>query len=172
MLPAPARVPLRDRDTSEEEIRAHLAPEFVGPQQRGCDRLLTRGRPDEHRQRLGWGLFAEPRAKTLLWVLADSAVHDGGHFQADEIASEVVGWVHRGEERKGAFLGIAVALVINVVEHEAVDAHGAQALKRLRGDLTGLLRLGRQARWRQREEQELTRPLGNAPLQLHAPKRS
>ncbi|MCW3026338.1 MAG: hypothetical protein JWM29_1770, partial [Solirubrobacterales bacterium] len=35
-----------------------------------------------------------------------------------------------------------------------------------------VLRFGRQARWRQREEQELTRPLRNAPLQLHAPKRS
>jgi len=108
----------------------------------------------------------------LLWVLADSAVHDCGYLQADEIASEVVGGVHRGQERKGPFLGIAVALVINVVEHEAVDAHGAQSLQRLRGDLTGLLRFGRQARWRQREEQELTRPLRNAPLQLHAPKRS
>jgi hypothetical protein len=96
MLPAPARVPLWDRDTSEKEIRAHLGPEFVGSQQRGCYRLLTRGRTYEHRQRVGWGLFAEPRAKTLLWILADSAVHDGRHFQADEIASEVVGWVHRG----------------------------------------------------------------------------
>jgi len=35
-----------------------------------------------------------------------------------------------------------------------------------------LLRFGRQARWRQREEQELTFPLGNAPLQFHAPKPS
>lgn len=108
----------------------------------------------------------------MLWVLADSAVHDCGYLQADEIASKVVGGVHRGQERKGPFLGIAVALVINVVEHQAVDAHGAQALEHLRGDLTGLLRFGRQARWRQREKQELTRPLRNAPLQLHAPKRS
>ena len=105
----------------------------------------------------------------MLGVLADSAIHDGRHFQADEIASEVVSGVHRGQERKGAFLGVAVALVINVVEHEAVDAHGPQSLKRLRGDLTGLLRFGRQAWWSQREEQELTRPLDNAPLQLHAP---
>src|ERR1700733_5504164 len=106
MLPAPARVALGDRDPSEKEIRAHLAPEFVGSRQRGCYRLLTRGRTYEHRQRVGGGLFAEPRLKLLLWVLADSAVHDGGHFQADEIASEVVGRVHRGQERKGAFLGI------------------------------------------------------------------
>jgi hypothetical protein len=35
-----------------------------------------------------------------------------------------------------------------------------------------LLRFGRQARWGQREQQELTRPLGNAPLQLHALKRN
>ena len=43
---------------------------------------------------------------------------------------QVVGRVHRRQERKRSFLGVAVALVIDVVEDQAVEAEGLQALER------------------------------------------
>jgi hypothetical protein len=59
-----------------------------------------------------------------------------------EVPIQIVGWVHRRQEREGPFLGVAVGLVIDVVEDQAVHAEGLQALEGDIGDLLGLLRSG------------------------------
>src|SRR4051794_14007404 len=69
-------------------------------------RAATSRTPDEDRQRSGRILFAEPSTQAVLGVLADRAVHDGGHVQADEITSEVLGRVHRGQNGNGRSLGL------------------------------------------------------------------
>jgi len=97
-------------------------------------------------------------------VFADRAVNDGRHVQADEITSEVLGRVHRRQERERAFVGITVALVIDVVKNEAIYSHRPESRECDLSDLPGLLRSGRQPRWRHREDQELTHPIGDALL--------
>jgi hypothetical protein len=97
-------------------------------------------------------------------VLADGSVDDGRHVQADEITSEVLGRVHRRQERERAFVGITVALVIDVVKNEAIYPHRPESRECDLSDLPGLLRSGRLPRWRHRENQELTYPIGDALL--------
>ena len=100
------------------------------------------------------------------------AVDDGGHVQGSEVAGEIDSRVHRGQERERAFVGIAVALVIDVVEDEAVDPHRSESLEGHFGDLPGLPWSCREPRWRHREKQKLTRPVGDAALQVQARNRS
>jgi hypothetical protein len=97
-------------------------------------------------------------------VLADRSVNDGRHLQTHEITSEVLGRVHRRQERKRAFVGITVALIIDVVKNEAIYPHRPQSRECDLSDLPGLLRSGRQPRRRHRENQELTHPIGDALL--------
>lgn len=83
---------------------------------------------------------------------------------------QIVGWVHGWQEWKRPFLGVAVGLVIDVVEDQAIHAEGIQALEGDISDLLGLLRGGRQP-WRgQREEQELAPERDDATLEVHARK--
>ena len=172
MFVAGACVPFRDRDTSEEQVRAQFAPDFVRARQRRRSRPITGRGPDEDRHGSGRHLVTQPRAKVDLRVLADRAVHDGGHLQLREGASEVLGWVHRGQERERTLLGIAIGLVVDVVEHQAVDPHGPQTLEGCGGDLPDLRWFRRQARWGHGEQQELTGAIDDAPLQVHARKPS
>jgi hypothetical protein len=117
-------------------------------------------------------LVVEPGAKAVLGVLAHRSVDDGGHVQGSEVAGEIDRRVHGGQERERTFVGIAVALVIDVVEDEAVDPHRSESLEGHFSDLPGLLWSCRQPRWRHREKQKLTRPVGDAALQVHARNRS
>ncbi len=105
-------------------------------------------------------------------MFTDRAVNDGRNVQADEIASEVLGRVHRRQERERAFVGIAVAFVIDVIKNEAIYSHRPKPRNCDLSDLPGLLRSARQPRWRHREDQELTDPIGDALLELHGPNRS
>ena len=83
---------------------------------------------------------------------------------------QIVGRVHRRKERERSFVGVAVGLVVDVVEDQAVDVERFQALEGDISDLLGLLRGGRQP-WRgQREEQELTPEGHDAMLEIHARK--
>ena len=83
---------------------------------------------------------------------------------------QVVGRVHRRQEGKRPLLGVAVGLVVDVVEDQSVDVEGRQALDREVGDLLGPLRGGRQP-WRsQGEEQELTLEGDDAMREVHAVK--
>src|SRR6185312_10471002 len=61
-----------------------------------------------------------------------------------------------------------VALVIDVVQNEAVYPHRPESRECDLSDLPGLLRSGGQPRWRHREDQELTPAIGDALVQLHA----
>ena len=66
VLVALARVSLGDRDPTERQLRLHLVAQLVGSGERGEDRLLARGGPDEHRQRPGRILLLQPGAETIL----------------------------------------------------------------------------------------------------------
>jgi hypothetical protein len=123
-------------------------------------------------ERPGRILPLQPGAEAILLVLAHGAVDDRGDLQPGEIAGEVVGGVHRRQERERALVGVAVAFVVDVVEDKAVDRHRPQPLQGDPGDLRGLLRARRQSRRRHREEQELARASREALVEIHARNRS
>ena len=54
---------------------------------------------------------------------------------------QIVGRVHGRQEWERPFLGVAVGLVIDVVEDQAIHAEGIQALEGDISDLLGLLRV-------------------------------
>ena len=80
---------------------------------------------------------------------------------------EVVGRVHGREEREGSLLGVAVALVVDVVEHEAIEGERAEPVQCDVGDLLGPLRRGRLPGRGDREEQELAVAFRDATPKIH-----
>ena len=172
VLVALARVSLGDRDPAERQLRLHLVAQLVGSGERGEDRLLARGGPDEHRRAPGTGPAPPTRSGNDPLGTCPPRGRRWRGPPAGEITGEIVGGVHRRQERERALVGIAVAFVVDVVEDEAVDRQRPQPLQGDPGDLRGLLRARRQSRRRHREEQELARPSSDAPLQIHARNRS
>jgi len=161
-----ARVPLRDSDATEQQVRPEFRPQRLGARQRGGDGRLPRGRADEDRQTPAV-LFGEPPAEVVLVVLADRPVDHGGQIEFAQVPGEVLGWVHRRGERERAFRRVPVTLVIDVVQHQSI---GSQALQTFAGDVGDLLRplrRRRSPRRRHREQQELADAVGDALLQVH-----
>jgi len=80
-----------------------------------------RGRPDEDRQQPVGVLGAQPRPEVGLGVLPHRAEDHNRGAPGGEVLGEIDSRIHGRQERERALLGVAVALVVDVVEREAVQ---------------------------------------------------
>src|SRR3954447_16828423 len=168
VLVAFASVPLGYRDAAKEQVGVNLGAEQLGPAQRRRHRLVARGGANENSHPPSGVLRRHPVAKALLGVLRRRAVDDDRRAPGRQVSLQVVGRIHRRQERERPFLGVAVRFVIDVVEDQAVQAERVKALEGDIGDLLGLLRSGRQPRRGQREEQEFPLAGDDATREIHA----
>ncbi len=154
LILAPA-VALGDRDAAQLERRVGVPAQRLGVGERRSSGRGARGRSDEDRHHPCGILRRQPRPKLIGRVLAHRAIHDHRRWPGVEVIGEVVGGIQRRHERERALGRVALRLVGDVVEDQAVQAERAQTRGGHVGDLPHLPGFRRQTRWGEGEEQKL-----------------
>ncbi|CDN42505.1 hypothetical protein BN871_BK_00280 [Paenibacillus sp. P22] len=141
MLVSLAPVPFRDDDAAEHQLLVQAGAQTIGFGQLDLHLLPARRGADEHRITLLVAVLVNPFLQLASAPAGDAVVDDSRKAELLlEIVPIIGGRIKRGQIGEGPVLVGALGFVLDVVQHEAVEADALQTLDLLVGDFPHLLR--------------------------------